>query len=178
VNTLLKFAAVVCIAVAVAACKAPATGNSYEDYPEFQEGGEITLTIDGTPRTIRLNDIVFANTDDGYPDYVEARGNNTRLVFECSKDHNLDFDTDSAYQPIISVGLPLENPGSGDEKFTIQIPNLDTFDVLGGSLTMEKYTIGRDGRDWWDGTLRLTLESADAPITVNGTFSWCIVPVW
>lgn len=159
-------------------CKQAAPGKTYEDYPEFQEGGEMTLIVDGSPRTIRLNDITFANTEGDYPDYIEALGNDTRLMFECSKSHDLDFDSDAAYQPIVNVPLAIGNLGFDEEGSTLQIPNVDTFDVLNGTITMQKFEIGRDGRDWWEGQISLTLDAADGPLTVSGTFAWCIVPVW
>ena len=46
------------------------SGKSYEDYPAFNEGGTMTLTLDGQPYTIKPEDIQFVNTDGDYPDYV------------------------------------------------------------------------------------------------------------
>ena len=99
-------------------------------------------------------------------------------MFECKKDYDLDFDADTAYNPIVNVALPVGTLGMEDEELTLNLPNLGEFPVKSGSLTLQKFQTGRDGRDWWDGQLMLTLETDQDPKTATGTFSWCIVPVW
>ncbi len=172
---------IVCgLIVAAASCSKSQkqSGKSYEDYPEFKEGGTMTLTMDGQPYTIHLSDIQFANTDGDYPDYVEVTGNETRILFECKKDFDLDFDGENAYDPIVNAPLPAGNLGFDEEELTLNLPGLGVFTVSSGSLTVLKYQIGRDGRDWWDGKISLTIESDQGQKTLPGDFSWCIVPVW
>jgi len=174
-------AGMLCGLVALAiGCGKPGSqgGKRYEDYPVFDEGGTMSLTMDGQPYTINLADIQFANTDGDYPDYIEAIGGATRLMFECKKDFNVDFDSDAIYDPILNAPLPIGNLGIDGEELTLGLPELGAFTVSGGSLTLLKYQIGRDGRHWWDGTISLTIESDQGQKTLPGSFSWCIVPVW
>jgi len=173
-------ASLLSIGISTAGCSrsGESSGKSYEDYPEFREGGEIMLTMEGDPYTLRMNEIFFANTDEGYPDYIEINGVETKIVVECRKDFDLDFDTDHAYDPIINAPLPVGTLGFEDTEMRLNLPGLGVFTVTGGSLTLLKYQIGRDGRDWWDGKISLTIETDQGEKVLPGTFSWCIVPVW
>ena len=163
--------------VLAAGCTKPG-GKKHEDHPAFNEGGKMTLVMDGQPYEVNLSDIQFVNADGDYPDYVDVNGNKTRLMFECRKDFDIDFDSDAAYAPIVNAALPLGNLGLDDEELTLQLPGLGEFTATSGSLTLHKFRIGRDGRDWWDGQLTLAIDSDQGPKTLTGTFSWCIVPVW
>jgi len=148
----------------------------YEDYPEFQEGGSMTLTVEGQPYTVTLGSVIFANTDEGYSDYVEIEGQGTRILAECAN-KDLDFDSETSYAPLVNTALPL---GVKDfpEAMTIELSGLGNYPVTGGSLTLQKFQIGRDGHDWWEGQISITVETTAGIRTISGPFSWCIVPVW
>ena len=64
------------------------------------------------------------------------------------------------------------------EELKVNISGVGVFPVRGGAITMEKYQVGREGNDWWDGKIQLLIDTSTGPQTINGTFSMCIVPVW
>ena len=132
--------------------------------------------MQGQTGAVNVDYIVYANTDSDYPDYIEIQGPGTFITAE-NPNKDLDFDTDTAYQPIVNTPLQVKDAGSGDE-MTVNVPGLGQYPITSGTITMQKFVIGRDGHDWWDGNITLHLETAAGPQTVNGTFSFCIVPVW
>lgn len=60
----------------------------------------------------------------------------------------------------------------------ITIPNQGTYRVKGGSIVMEKFQIGMDGRDKWDGQIAVTVQTSQGPVSLTRTFSFGVVPVW
>ncbi|MCC6796469.1 MAG: hypothetical protein IT366_15220 [Candidatus Hydrogenedentes bacterium] len=155
-----------------------ASKESGNPYPTFAEGGALTLSFNGQSATIKLDDVQLANTDSGYPDYMELSGSGT--YFAALIDPKMpDVEGDAYYQPIVGRALPLTVPKDllPDDR-EITAPNLGKYTIVGGNLTMEKFQIGMDGRDHWDGRIDLQLQSTRGVIPVSGTFSFTVVPTW
>lgn len=164
------------VSTMLSGCSAPVDSKRYEDYPAFNAGGTMTLTVEGQAYTVKLGSILFVNTDDGYNDFVEIEGVGTHIVATCAN-KDLDFDSESSYAPLVNASLPLGAEES-DDAMTVELPGLGNYAVTSGALTLQKFQIGRDGHDWWDGQISITVETTNGSRTISGPFSWCIVPVW
>lgn len=157
----------------------PAAGApTAEPYPRFTEGGSLTLSVQGQPATVMIGPVFLSNNDEGYPDFLEISGPGT---FLCALiDPKMQGGEGAEYyRPVVKRALPFNVPL--DLQHTpreITIPNLGKYPVTGGSITMEKFQIGMDGRDMWDGQIELTVQTAQGPTPLTGTFSFCVVPTW
>ena len=80
------------VSVTTLACFKRESGPAHADLPEFQEGGTITLDMQGQQYTVKLTEAYFANTDRGDSDYVEMYGPETVL---CAPGIPRDLDFDS-----------------------------------------------------------------------------------
>lgn len=71
-----------------------------EPYPRFDEGGELALTVQGQQVTVKIDFVDLANTDAGYPDYLEVSGSGTYL---CARiDPKMpDGEDEAYYKPIV-----------------------------------------------------------------------------
>lgn len=149
-----------------------------DPYPTFAEGGTLILNFNGQSTTIKLDDVQLANTDSGYPDYMELTGPGT-YVCALIDPKMPDVEGDGYYQPLVGRALPLTVSKDllPDER-EITAPNLGKYTVVGGNLTMEKFQNGMDGRDHWEGKIDLQLQTTQGIIPVSGTFSFTVVPTW
>lgn len=155
-----------------------ASKGSGDPYPNFAEGGTLTFSLNGQSATIKLDDVQLANTDSGYPDFMELTGPGT-YVTALIDPKMPDVEGDGYYRPLVGRALPLTVPKDllPDER-EITAPNLGKYTVVGGNLTMDKFQIGMDGRDHWDGRIDLQLQTTQGVIPVSGTFSFTVVPTW
>lgn len=147
-------------------------------HPSFSEGGAITLNVQGQPVSIAVDSADLANTDSGYADYLEISGPGTFLC--AAIDPKMpDGEGDVYYKPIVGRVLPMNL--SLDLMPTpreITIPNQGKYPVTGGSVTMDQFQIGMDGRDMWEGRIEVTVQTSQGPTALSGTFKFCVVPVW
>ena len=153
-----------------------ATGDA--KYPTFQEGGTMSFTVQGKPVSVKVDFVDLANTDSGVPDYLEITGPGMYLCALIDPKMP-DVEGDGYYKPMVGRALSFKVPADLlPTPREITIPNQGKYPVTGGSLTMEKFQVGMEGRDKWDGKIELTLQTAQGPVPLSGTFSFCVVPTW
>jgi len=157
---------------------APREAKSGDPYPTFSEGGTLTLSFNGQAATLKVDSVYLANTDSGYPDYLEIEGPGT-YVCALIDPKMPDEEGEGYYKPIVGRALPLNVPKDllPNER-EITAPNVGKYTVVDGNLTMGKFQNGMDGRDHWDGKIDLQLQTTQGVIPVSGTFSFTVVPTW
>ncbi|MBX7259688.1 MAG: hypothetical protein K1Y02_25250 [Candidatus Hydrogenedentes bacterium] len=142
----------------------------------FSEGGTISFTVQGQPYTAKIVDCYYNNTDEGYPDYVEIMGNGTLIHFSNEAKMEDDANGLSDFARIVGKALPLWT--EMNETMEISLEGRGKYPIAGGSLTLERFEHGMEGRDWWEGRIELKLKTENGDTPVSGTYKTCIVPVW
>lgn len=169
-----------CLLVALTsqmACFESAPAPKKPQLREYQEGGILELQVQGSAVGVRFDSFQLANTDEGAPDVIEIGGPGTYLAAAFNDKLHDGANGMSDYGPLKSRSIPIQ-PQAGAKVQTINLPGLGTYPVLSGSLTMQKYRHGMEGRDWWEGSIELTVRTAVGPSTLFGTFKGGIVPTW
>jgi len=173
----------VCLAGFLAGCGAAGSSggggaSGADPYPTFTEGGTLSLTVQGQPATVKIGFVDLSNNDEGYPDFLEMTGPGTCL-YALIDPKMQGEDGEAYYKPVAGRTLPFNVPlDLAPTPREITIPNLGKYPVTGGSIVMEKFQIGMNGRDWWDGRIEVVVQTAQGPATLPGTFSFCVVPTW
>lgn len=158
--------------------KPPSNIASSGSLKTFEEGGTLTLDLAGQPATVKLTQVLYLNADSDSDDCVEVSAEATNLLIKNPDGMKEGKDGLSDYATIAGKPLPIQPKDLRDQASKITIPGFGAFPVLGGTLTLEKFEHGMNGRDWWDGKIELNLQTASGPNTAKGTFSTCIIPVW
>ncbi|MDZ4860251.1 MAG: hypothetical protein SGI88_14840 [Candidatus Hydrogenedentes bacterium] len=144
------------------------------------EGGTLTLNAQGKPVTVTLDFVGLTNTDAGYPDFVEIEGPGTFLAARIEPKMPSSPEVDDAYfAPVIGRDLPMDVPlDLLTTPRELTIPDQGTYPVTGGNITMEKFSLGKEGRAFWEGRITVTIQTSQGPVSLPGTFNVCIVPTW
>jgi hypothetical protein len=165
------------LGLAGAACAKAGSGEAIEErtWSEYAEGGTLSLTATGQPVTVEITDAIFANTDVGYPDGIELRGPDTYIYAEVPNKIEDGEDGLSDYKPILNRPQSIKE---GADPLMLNMPGLGKYPIQSGSITLEKYDHGMDGRVWWEGRISLVVTTNAGPQAISGGFAFGIVPVW
>ncbi|GMW02817.1 MAG: hypothetical protein AMXMBFR84_39530 [Candidatus Hydrogenedentota bacterium] len=148
------------------------------DFPVFEEGGSLKLTVQGAMREIPLNEIYYCNTEGDFPDYIEFSGEGTyfEAVNEAKLPGDDEDDWSAPHASIVSKALPIKS--INDRPMEMTIPGLGKYAVTGGTITMTRNQGGMEGVVWWEGTINVICDTSTGPATAPGTFAFGMVPVW
>ncbi len=145
----------------------------------IREGGTLKLNTPGGSVDVSVAEALYVNTDEGYPDYVEVSGDGMYFIAQVAGKVEEDDQERLQYRALVGRMLPVQpmEPGNG-EPMTIEIPGSGPYTIGGGGMTLEKFEHGPSTIDRWEGRLDLTLQTTQGPVSITGTFSFGIVPVW
>ncbi|MDX9973294.1 MAG: hypothetical protein RBU21_09930, partial [FCB group bacterium] len=75
--------------------------------PTYTEGGTLTLQLNGLPVSVQITNAIFANTDEGYPDFIELSGPQTYIIAQVDNKIHDGPDGLSDFKPILNQPLPI-----------------------------------------------------------------------
>jgi hypothetical protein len=136
----------------------------------------LNLTVDGAAVKLPLEIMdVFLVEDHAYPESYEIRGTGVTLVGEFPLTIHVDYGEN--WQLLKSQPIPisgtLDNPNVASQS-TLQLPNIGTANVVGGSFTVDSISgeyAGVEGDLTLAGTIHLELQTQAGPKSVSGTFA-------
>lgn len=126
-----------------------------------------------------MDSVYLANTDSGYPDYLEIEGPGT-YVCALIDPKMPDEEGEGYYKPIVGRALPLEC-AEGFAAERARNHGAKCWKIHGGGRQSYDGQVPKwNGwpRPLADGKIDLQLQTTQGVIPVSGTFSSTVVPTW
>jgi hypothetical protein len=137
--------------------------------PPKQEGGKITMIIDGNSITRTLSAGYYGATEAGLPDIIDLRGEQIYVAAEVPESAIPKEDDKGEYfKKLLNKPFNLMPAAfNGDCKVTL--PDDGECVIKSGKMTLKEHRKGTK-TDWWKGTIDMKIETASGEKTVKATF--------